>query len=67
VVHALRRDAMDCAAKQHEIFEPFQRAGQETGSIPGTGIGLATVKQLAELKSADVSAPWRNLCLLIEE
>ena len=35
--------------KRHTIFEPFQRAGQETGSIEGTGIGLAISKRLAEM------------------
>jgi CheY-like chemotaxis protein len=34
--------------KQDRIFMPFQRAGQETGSIEGTGIGLAISKHLAE-------------------
>jgi len=35
--------------KQDKIFEPFHRAGQETGPIEGTGIGLAITKRLAEL------------------
>jgi PAS domain S-box-containing protein len=35
--------------KRGKIFEPFQRAGQETGPIQGTGIGLAISKRLAEL------------------
>ncbi len=35
--------------KQTKIFEPFQRAGQETGPIEGTGIGLAITRRLAEL------------------
>jgi CheY-like chemotaxis protein len=35
--------------KQAAMFLPFQRAGQETGSIEGTGIGLAITKHLAEL------------------
>ena len=35
--------------KQDKIFQPFQRAGQETGPIQGTGIGLAITKRLAEL------------------
>ena len=35
--------------KQSKIFQPFQRAGQETGPIEGTGIGLAITKRLAEL------------------
>lgn len=41
-------------AKQSKIFEPFQRAGQETGPIPGTGIGLAICRQLAELMDGGV-------------
>jgi PAS domain S-box-containing protein len=35
--------------KQEKIFQPFHRAGQETGSIEGTGIGLAITRRLAEL------------------
>ncbi len=35
--------------KQDKIFQPFHRAGQETGSIEGTGIGLAITRRLAEL------------------
>ena len=31
------------------IFEPFERLGQEAGSIEGTGIGLALSKGLVEL------------------
>ena len=34
--------------KQALLFQPFQRAGQETGAIEGTGIGLAICKRLAE-------------------
>jgi PAS domain S-box-containing protein len=34
---------------QAKIFQPFHRAGQETGPIEGTGIGLSISKQLAEL------------------
>jgi PAS domain S-box-containing protein len=46
--------------KQDRIFQPFQRAGQETGPIQGTGIGLAITKRLAELMGGSVgftSAP----------
>jgi PAS domain S-box-containing protein len=42
------------ADKRGKIFEPFQRAGQETGPIEGTGIGLAISKRLAELMSGRV-------------
>jgi PAS domain S-box-containing protein len=40
--------------KLDKIFEPFQRAGQETGPIEGTGIGLAISKRLAELMKGRV-------------
>jgi PAS domain S-box-containing protein len=40
--------------KQDKIFSPFHRAGQETGSIEGTGIGLAISKRLAELMGGRV-------------
>jgi CheY-like chemotaxis protein len=37
-----------------KIFEPFHRAGQETGPIQGTGIGLAISKRLALLMQGGV-------------
>jgi PAS domain S-box-containing protein len=40
--------------KQHLIFQPFQRAGQETGPIEGTGIGLVVTQRLARLMGGDV-------------
>jgi CheY-like chemotaxis protein len=40
--------------KQDKIYQPFHRAGQETGSIEGTGIGLAISKRLAELMHGTV-------------
>jgi CheY-like chemotaxis protein/nitrogen-specific signal transduction histidine kinase len=42
------------AEKQTKLFQPFQRAGQETGSIEGTGIGLVITKRLAELMGGTV-------------
>jgi signal transduction histidine kinase/CheY-like chemotaxis protein len=36
------------ADKQNTLFHPFQRAGQETGPIEGTGIGLVITKRLSE-------------------
>ncbi len=42
------------ADKRDKIFEPFQRAGQETGPIEGTGIGLAISRRLAELMKGRV-------------
>jgi signal transduction histidine kinase len=40
--------------KQDKVFVPFERAGQETGPIEGTGIGLAITKRLAELMGGRV-------------
>jgi PAS domain S-box-containing protein len=40
--------------KQALLFQPFQRAGQETGTIEGTGIGLAICKRLAEAMRGSV-------------
>ncbi len=40
--------------KQPLLFQPFQRAGQETGTIEGTGIGLAICKRLAEAMHGNV-------------
>jgi len=40
--------------KQDRIFQPFHRAGQETGPIQGTGIGLTITKRLAELMEGRV-------------
>jgi CheY-like chemotaxis protein len=42
------------ADRRDRIFEPFQRAGQETGPIEGTGIGLTISKRLAELMHASI-------------
>jgi CheY-like chemotaxis protein len=46
--------------KQDRIFQPFHRAGQETGPIEGTGIGLAISKRLAELMGGDVGFSSRE-------
>ncbi len=40
--------------KQDKLFQPFQRAGQETGPIEGTGIGLVITRRLAELMGGTV-------------
>ncbi len=40
--------------KQDKLFQPFQRAGQETGPIEGTGIGLVITRKLAGLMRGDV-------------
>ena len=39
---------------QSQLFQPFFRAGQETGPIEGTGIGLAISKRLAEMMGGAV-------------
>jgi len=52
---SVRDDGMGIALeKQDKIFQPFQRAGQETGSIEGTGIGLSISRRLAELMHGTV-------------
>jgi CheY-like chemotaxis protein/anti-sigma regulatory factor (Ser/Thr protein kinase) len=52
---SVRDDGMGIAAdKQAALFQPFQRAGQETGPIEGTGIGLVISKRLAELMGGSV-------------
>jgi PAS domain S-box-containing protein len=35
--------------KKAQLFQPFNRLGQEAGSVAGTGIGLVVTKQLVEL------------------
>jgi CheY-like chemotaxis protein len=35
--------------KLTQLFQPFNRLGQETGSVAGTGIGLVVTKRLIEL------------------
>jgi len=55
--------------KQAVVFQPFQRAGQETGPIEGTGIGLVISKRLAELMHGEVgfeSEPGRGSCFWID-
>jgi PAS domain S-box-containing protein len=42
------------ADKQDKLFRPFQRAGQETGPIEGTGIGLLITKRLAQMMGGEV-------------
>lgn len=50
-------------AKQGKVFVAFERAGQETGPIEGSGIGLAVAKRLGELMGGRVgfrSTPGRG-------
>jgi PAS domain S-box-containing protein len=63
-------DGIGIARDKHSrIFQPFQRAGQEAGSIEGTGIGLAITKRLAQLMEGDVgfdSEPDRGSVFWVE-
>ena len=40
--------------KLAQLFQPFNRLGQEAGSVEGTGIGLVVAKQLIELMGGGV-------------
>ena len=42
------------ADKQHRLFRPFERLGQETGPIEGTGIGLMITKELVERMGGEI-------------
>ncbi|HEY6881785.1 MAG TPA: PAS domain S-box protein [Polyangiales bacterium] len=55
--------------KQSKLFQPFQRAGQETGPIEGTGIGLVITRRLASLMGGDIgfhSEPERGSQFWVE-
>ena len=40
--------------RQDRVFQPFYRAGQESGVVEGTGIGLAITRSLVELMGGRV-------------
>jgi signal transduction histidine kinase len=40
--------------KLAQLFQQFNRLGQETGSVEGTGIGLVVTKQLVELMGGSI-------------
>ncbi|HEY3376460.1 MAG TPA: PAS domain S-box protein, partial [Armatimonadota bacterium] len=44
------------AEKLAQLFQPFNRLGQETGAVEGTGIGLVVAKQLVELMGGSIGA-----------
>ena len=39
-----------------QLFEPFNRLGQENGTEEGTGMGLVVAKQLVELMGGTIGA-----------
>ena len=42
------------AAQMKELFQPFNRLGQEAGAEEGTGIGLVVTKRLVELMNGGI-------------
>ncbi len=44
------------AARMGELFQPFNRLGEENGHIAGTGIGLSISRQLVELMGGSIGA-----------
>ena len=44
------------AERLGELFTPFNRLGRESGSIQGTGIGLATCRKLVSLMHGEIGA-----------
>ena len=48
------------AERMAELFQPFNRLGRETSSVPGTGIGLAVSRRLAEAMQGQLQATSRQ-------
>lgn len=40
--------------QQEQLFQPFQRLGRESSTIPGTGIGLVLSRELAQLMGGEI-------------
>ena len=47
------------AEKLAQLFQPFNRLGQESGAEEGTGIGLVVSKRLVELMEGEIGAESR--------
>lgn len=43
-----------CPEQLEQLFQPFNRLGQEASGVEGTGIGLITAKQLVELMGGEM-------------
>jgi PAS domain S-box-containing protein len=43
-----------CSEKLAQLFQPFNRLGQETSPMEGTGIGLVVSKRLVELMGGEI-------------
>ena len=43
-------------AQMAELFQPFNRLGQETGKTEGSGIGLVLTRRLVELMNGEIGA-----------
>jgi signal transduction histidine kinase/CheY-like chemotaxis protein len=57
------------AAQLGQLFDPFNRLGQERGTQPGTGIGLVICKRLVELMGGRIGAestPGDGSCFWFE-
>jgi len=56
------------AEQQAHLFEPFNRLGAESRSVPGTGIGLTITKMLVELMHGRIdvsSSPGQGSCFAV--
>ncbi|HLO95133.1 MAG TPA: ATP-binding protein [Burkholderiaceae bacterium] len=55
-------------AQQAQLFQPFNRLGQESGSVEGTGIGLVISRRLAELMGGSLAfeaPPGEGACFVL--